>query len=84
MFKAAQDPGAGHVISARCRGSRWMANLFVAGQWSFSTFPSQFSQVSSTANCYVGWSCEHVAFDPEQIIFRRAHRELGREEEEEE
>jgi hypothetical protein len=32
----------------------------------------------------VGWSCEHVAFDPEQIIFRRAHRELGREEEEEE
>lgn len=78
MSKTAQDPGAGHVISARCRPQdEWLTCSWQVGERSFSSFPSQFSQLSSAASCYVGRSCEHVAFDPEQLIFHRAHRELG-------
>lgn len=69
---------SGHMVSARCQAqNQWLA-CSLAGWWRFSTFPSHFSQVSSTANCCMGWSREHLAFDPEQLIFHRTHRELGR------
>lgn len=43
----------------------------------FSKFPSQFSQAGFRPDSFVGWSCEHTAFDPEQLIFHKDNRELG-------